>query len=180
MAVRDLPPVPVKLDNFVREYYSAFNGTYDIKLVTQSKEFYYNVAKDFNYPIDSSSSDQTLKNFTDYFTESSVSLHVISFSGLPLSEEQHALFNATVDERYGMMGNFVLSLKGVEKLFDPEIQSKPIVQDYFKVVAEYFDKVAQFKDDSTGYYEYSKDPKTIQIQNDILYLLSKVFELINA
>jgi hypothetical protein len=163
-----------KVQNLLDLVQDMVNGTFNQTLFNEAKSFqkYFLVNElQFHRP-EGVNFNETLEKYVD--EASDLYLEALRSANPPYTEEKHKTFNETIDKIEKGFRDLVLTFEGIEKLFRPEIQQLPIVQELQSVTDQFFNDMTGFKIDPTGYGDYLKDPKNIKLATTMFYLASQM------
>jgi hypothetical protein len=154
--------------------YEMINGTFNQTLFNEIKSFQTNflVNELKFYPSEGVNVNETLEKYVDDLSD--LCLEALISANPPYTEEKHKTFNETIDKMIDGGQNVLSSMKGVEKLFRPEIQQLPIVYEFLRVFNETYTYLESVKVDPTGYGDSYKNAENVKLTANLYYLASQV------
>jgi hypothetical protein len=170
------PEFRAKAQAFSEEFLSTFDGTYQEDELAEVKTYFSEyVVNNIRFNMqDEEGANETLTDLSNKFVENTAMALVNAYP--PHTEEKNAAFNETIEKGRTEFEELFSSLPGISNLFNPNFLELPLVKEFLRVADKCLNDLNGFKVDPTGFIDYMKDPKNVELNLNFFYLASQVAE----
>jgi hypothetical protein len=168
------PEVLANVQIFSEEFFSTFDGTYEEDALAEIKGYFSEyVVNNINFQMqDQEAGNETLTELSNKFFDNSAMALVNAYP--PYTEEKHAAFIETISKGRTEFKDFFISLPGLTNIFRSDFQELPVVKEYMRVGEKCYNDLNGYLVDPTGFIDYMKDPKNVELNLNFFYLASQV------